>query len=120
MSHLHEAAEIAQKHAVQEQRKHTKFYNSSNNGDRVLIANKGERGKRKLADRWEPTVYIIVDNDTKTHIYKKGHTKVVHVLRMKHVDLQLLIAQMILTVRANQQIPLIPWRTKILKTEHIH
>lgn len=88
MSHLHKAAEIAQKHAVQEQRKQTKIYNRKlkgvhlNNGDRVLIANKGERGKRKLADRWESTVYTIVDNDPRTHIYKvkddKGHTKVVH------------------------------------------
>ncbi len=88
MSHLHEAAEIAQKHAVQEQNKQTKMYNRKirgvhlNCGDRVLIANKGERGKRKLADRWEPSVYTIVDSDPKKHIYKvkddKGLTKVVH------------------------------------------
>ncbi len=88
MSHLHEAAGIAQKHAVQEQNKQTKMYNRKikgvhlNCGDRVLISNKGERGKRKLADRWEPTVYTIVDSDPKTHIYKveddKGLTEVVH------------------------------------------
>lgn len=92
-SHLHEAAEIAQKHSIQG-RKQTKICNHKiksahlNCGDRVLIANKGERRKRKLADKWEPTVYTIVDNDPHTHIYKvkndKGHTKVVH-RNMGHV-----------------------------------
>ncbi len=78
MSHLHEAAKIAQKHAVQEQNKQTKTktYNRKikgvhlNCGDRVLIANKGERGKRKLADIWEPAVYTIMVSDTK-HTYTK-------------------------------------------------
>lgn len=88
MSHLSEAAEIAQKHATQEQNKQAEMYNRRikgvhlHCGDRVLIANKSERGKRKLADKWEPTVYTIVDSDPKTHIYKveddKGLTKVVH------------------------------------------
>ena len=51
-------------------------------GDRVLIANKGERGKKKLADKWEPTVYTVKDSKPQTHIYKlvddKGNAKVVH------------------------------------------
>ncbi|KAI2666914.1 Retrovirus-related Pol polyprotein from transposon opus [Labeo rohita] len=76
------------KHAVQEQNEQTKMYNRKikgvhlNCGDRVLIANKGERGNWKLADRWESTVYTIVDRDPKTHIYRvkddKGLTKVLH------------------------------------------
>lgn len=53
-----------------------------NVGDRVLLANKGERGKKKLADKWEPTVYTVVDSNPQTHIYKlednNGKTKVVH------------------------------------------
>lgn len=51
-------------------------------GDRVLLANKGERGKTKLADKWEPTVYTVVDRNPQTHVYKlednEGKTKVVH------------------------------------------
>jgi hypothetical protein len=51
-------------------------------GDQVLLANKGERGKKKLADKWEPTVYTVMDSKPQTHIYKlvddKGNAKVVH------------------------------------------
>lgn len=51
-------------------------------GDRVLLGNKGERGKQKLADKWEPTVYTVVDNNPQTHIYKlednNGKMKAVH------------------------------------------
>ncbi|KAJ8381031.1 hypothetical protein SKAU_G00018090 [Synaphobranchus kaupii] len=88
MSHLHEAASIAQKHTVKEQRKQAKGYNKRvkgsylNIGNRVLLANKGERGKKKLADKWEGTVYTVKDRNSQTHIYKleddKGRTKVVH------------------------------------------
>ncbi len=50
--------------------------------DRVLIANKGERGKRKLADKWDPAVYSVVDRNLQTHTYKlkdeKGNVRVVH------------------------------------------
>lgn len=88
MSHLHEAARIAQTHAIKEQYKQAREYNKKtkgthlNIGDRVLIANKGERGKKKLADRWDPTVYTVKDRNLQTHTYKlegsKGNTKVVH------------------------------------------
>uniref|UniRef100_A0AAV2JJ45 Uncharacterized protein n=1 Tax=Knipowitschia caucasica TaxID=637954 RepID=A0AAV2JJ45_KNICA len=51
-------------------------------GDRVLVANKGERGKRKLADKWEDKVYTVVDANPNIHVYKisdvDGRTKVVH------------------------------------------
>ena len=88
MSHLHETAGIAQRHAIKEQDKQARGYNRRvkgtylNVGDQVLLANKGERGKKKLADKWEPTVYTVKDSKPQTHIYKlgddKGNAKVVH------------------------------------------
>ncbi|CAI5657160.1 unnamed protein product [Oreochromis niloticus] len=88
MSHLHEAARIAQTHAIKEQDKQAKGYNRKvkgthlNIGDRVLIANKGEKGKKKLADKWDATVYTVRDRNLQTHTYKleddRGNTKVVH------------------------------------------
>ncbi|XP_076877136.1 eukaryotic translation initiation factor 4E-1A isoform X1 [Brachyhypopomus gauderio] len=88
MSTLHEAAQIAQQHAAKERQRQAHEYNKRakgvalNIGDRVLLANKGERGKRKLADRWESTIYTIIDSNPKTHIYKieddRGRVKVVH------------------------------------------
>ena len=43
---------------------------------------KGERGKKKLADKWAATVYTVIDKNPQTHIYKleddAGNTKVVH------------------------------------------
>lgn len=88
MSYLHEAAEIAQRHSEKEQRKQAKSYNKKvrgmclNIGDRVLVANKGERGKRKLADKWDPVVYTVVDRNLQKHIYKledeNGKVKIVH------------------------------------------
>uniref|UniRef100_A0A673LHN9 Integrase catalytic domain-containing protein n=1 Tax=Sinocyclocheilus rhinocerous TaxID=307959 RepID=A0A673LHN9_9TELE len=88
MSYLHEAAEIAQRHSEKEQRKQAKGYNKKvrgtclDIGDRVLVANKGERGKRKLADKWDPVVYTVVDRNLQTHTYKlkdeKGNVRIVH------------------------------------------
>ncbi len=88
MSYLHEAARIAQKHTEKEQKKQAKSYNRRvkgtclNIGDRVLLANKSERGKRKLADKWDPTVYTVKDRNLRTNIYKLvdegGKSKVVH------------------------------------------
>ncbi|XP_038128016.1 uncharacterized protein LOC119774555 [Cyprinodon tularosa] len=56
-SSLRNAVEIAQKHSLTEQQHQSSQYNKRTKGthlsvgDRVLVANKGERGKRKLADR---------------------------------------------------------------------
>lgn len=51
-------------------------------GDRVLVANKGSRGKPKLADKWEPDVYTVVDSKPSLHIYKvedsDGNQRVLH------------------------------------------
>lgn len=88
ISHLNEAARIAQQHSIKEQNKQAKSYDRKvkgthlNIGDRVLIANKGERGKRKLADRWNAKVYTVKGRNLQTHTYKledsDGHIKVVH------------------------------------------
>ena len=51
-------------------------------GDQVLVANKGCRGKRKLADKWEPVVYSVVSSKPRLHIYKirnrDGNERTVH------------------------------------------
>ncbi len=47
-----------------------------------MVANKSERGKRKLADKWEDGVFTVVDVKPDIHVYKikdaTGRTKVVH------------------------------------------
>lgn len=69
LSNLHEAASIATKHATIEQDKqaegsHKKLKGAHLNfGDRVLVANKVERGKKKLADKWNATVYTVKDRN---------------------------------------------------------
>lgn len=56
---LQEAMAIAQGHVDKEQRRQAELYNRRvkgnliATGDRVLVSNRRERGKRKTADRWE-------------------------------------------------------------------
>lgn len=56
---LREAVTLAQKHADKQQSRQAVLYNlklkghSVEKGDRVLLANEWERGKKRLADRWE-------------------------------------------------------------------
>lgn len=67
LTNLADAVKIAQQHASEQQKRQARQYNKRVKGltlqvgDRVLLANKGERGKRKLAARWEPTIYTVVD-----------------------------------------------------------
>lgn len=86
---LQEAMKTAQKHASKEQRKQAGQYNKKikgtriNIGDHVLLANRGERGKRKLADIWASTVYKVIDINQDIHTYKiqnpaTNQVKVVH------------------------------------------
>lgn len=83
---LQEAIKAAQASASRQLRRHADLYNRKVRGapvevgDRVLLANKGERGKRKLADRWESTLYVVVEKDSNIHVYKTstGHEKTVH------------------------------------------
>ncbi|XP_038551037.1 uncharacterized protein LOC119884795 [Micropterus salmoides] len=80
---------IAQDHAAKEQNRHAQLYNKRvkgskiDIGDRVLLANRKERGKKKLADRWESTLYTVVDMNAETHTYRvrdtiTGQEKVIH------------------------------------------
>lgn len=85
---LKNAIEIAQKHSSAEQQHQTRQYNKRVKGtylyvgDRVLVANKGERGRRKLADKWEDGVYTVIEANPTLHVYKikdaRGHTRTVH------------------------------------------
>lgn len=88
LSCLRGAMEIAQKHSSGEQQHQAQQYDKRvkstylSVGDRVLVANKGERGKRKLADKWEDGVYTVIGANPNIHVYKirdtAGHTRVVH------------------------------------------
>ena len=48
----------------------------------MLVANKGCRGKRKLADRWGDTMYTVIASKPALHVYRirddLGNEKVVH------------------------------------------
>ena len=59
-------------------------------GDRVLARNAGVRGKRKIADKWEKDVYLVVDQPNKdkpVYIVKREHGGGKH--RMLHRNLLL-------------------------------
>ena len=86
---LREAVQIAQRHSQKEQTRHARLYNRKVKGspliigDRVLVANRGERGRRKLADKWESTMYEIVAANPDINVYKikdvaSDKLKVVH------------------------------------------
>ncbi|CAI5657640.1 unnamed protein product [Oreochromis niloticus] len=86
---LKEAMDLAQEVARKNLKHHTDLYNRKVRGapvvigDRVLLANKKGRGKRKLADRWESVVYTVFDKNDESHTFKlmddsTGRVKVVH------------------------------------------
>ncbi|KAM9412990.1 uncharacterized protein ACWYII_025051 [Salvelinus alpinus] len=86
---LREAMETVQLSATKQLKRHAGLYNRKIRGapvevgDRVLLANKGERGKRKLADRWENNLYIVTEKNSDIHIFKiqnmsTGQEKTVH------------------------------------------
>lgn len=86
---LAEAIRIAQVSATKHQEKQAELYNCKVRGapveigDRVLLANKGERGWRKLADRWEGHLYTVVERQDNTHTFRlrnceTNQEKVVH------------------------------------------
>ncbi|KAG1952355.1 interleukin-1 receptor accessory protein-like 1-A [Pimephales promelas] len=87
---LQSAMALAQKNSTAEQKHQSDQYNKRvkglplSVGDHVLVANKGCRGKRKLADKWEPTMYSVVASKPSLHIYKirdrSGHEKVLFVM----------------------------------------
>lgn len=80
---------LAQCSASKQQQRQVNLYNKKlkgapvNVGDRVLLANKGERGKRKTADRWESHIYIMKGMNSEVHTFRikntvTGTEKVVH------------------------------------------
>ncbi|KAI5085521.1 hypothetical protein C0J45_2218, partial [Silurus meridionalis] len=85
---LCEAMKLAQSRSGKQQRRQAEVYNKKSKGQpvdigqRVLLANKGERGKKKLADRWESTVYIVINKNPLLNTYKlrspSGVVKTVH------------------------------------------
>ncbi len=88
LSDVQSAMSVAQKNSVQEQKHQSNQYNKRVKGlplaigDQVLVANKGCRGKRKLADRWEPVVYTVVASKPSIHVYRicdrAGNERTVH------------------------------------------
>ncbi|KAF7640811.1 hypothetical protein LDENG_00012470, partial [Lucifuga dentata] len=83
------AIKIAQEYSGKQQQRQAKLYNRKLKGspveigDRVLLANKGERGRRKLADRWEGVLYTVVGKNDTTHTFRirnctSAQEKVVH------------------------------------------
>ncbi|KAJ8399052.1 hypothetical protein AAFF_G00414310 [Aldrovandia affinis] len=86
---LKEALTAAQVNAVASQERQARSYNRKAKGhniiegNQVLVANKGKRGRRKLADKWGSTPYIVVAVDPECHTYWikstcNGQEKVVH------------------------------------------
>lgn len=84
---LKEAMVIAQEHATKKPKRQAALYNRQVKGltinYHVLLANKTERGKRKIAEWWESTVYTVVDHKAQTLIYRirkpaTGQEKVIH------------------------------------------
>lgn len=88
LNDLHCAMTLAQKNCTAEQGHQRDQYNkrvkgqSLSLGDQVLLANKGVKGKSKLSDKWQPTVYTIVAAKPALHIYRirdrEGNERVVH------------------------------------------
>lgn len=70
---LKEAMSVAQKHTDKQQRRQGREYDKRvkgirlSMGHRVLIANKGERGRRKLADKWNPEIFTVTSVSPQTH-----------------------------------------------------
>lgn len=85
---LHCAMAFAQENCTAEQKHQCDQYNkrvkgqSLSVGDRVLLANKGVTGKRKLSDKWKPSVCTVVAAKPALHIYRirdqDGCERVVH------------------------------------------
>lgn len=86
---LREAVKIAQSNTTEAQKKQTREYDKRVKGiplevgDHVLLANRKDRGKGKLADLWDSTVHVITWKDPSMHIYRvedptTQKSKVVH------------------------------------------
>jgi len=74
---LAEAMKIVQTAVGKQQKREAEFYNRKlkgapvDVGDRVLLANKDERGRRKLADRWEGHLYVVTEKNEGVHTFSQ-------------------------------------------------
>lgn len=86
---LKEALASAQANANLSQQRQADLFNRGvkgadiEEGDQVLLANRCVRGRRKLADRWESTLYTVITKDPRCHTYRirhpaSGQERVVH------------------------------------------
>ncbi len=86
---LSTAAEIARKHSLKEQNHHAILYNQKVRGtplavgDRVLLANRGVKGMKKDADKWDSILYEVQSVRPEINVYRikdaqTGREKVVH------------------------------------------
>ncbi len=86
---MREAIRIAQGNTTGAQIRQARGYNKKSKGidlevgDRVLLVNKKEKGKRKLADVWDSVVHVVTWKDPTLHIYRvedptTRKSKVVH------------------------------------------
>lgn len=86
---LKEALASAQVNANYSQQRQADLFNRGikgadiEEGDQVLLANRCVRGRRKLADRWESTLYTVIAKNPRCHTYRikhpvSGQERVVH------------------------------------------
>ena len=77
---LREAMRLAQQHAKKQQKRQAEVCNrrskdhSVEKGDRVLLANNGESGKKKLTDHMDSAVYIVVAKNSSLSTYRIQQT----------------------------------------------
>ncbi len=106
---LKEALSLAQMNAEASQRRQADLYNQKTRGcrievgDQLLLANKGERGRRKLADKWESTPYIVVALNPQCHTY---HIRNTHSGQEKTVHRNLLLQANFLPIEVEEFEPL--------------
>ncbi len=85
------AAENSKKMAEKNKTRYDKHVTASelNKGDRVLVRSVRLRGKNKLADKWEETVYVVVDQCGDLPVYKVCPESQTGPIRTLHRDLLL-------------------------------
>lgn len=94
-SHLKESYEVATKNSRQVAEKNKRRFDkviresTLDVGDRVLVRNLRLRSKHKLADRWEPTVYVVTKRMGDLPVYTLKPEKEDGPLRTLHRDLLL-------------------------------
>lgn len=105
---LKEALILAQKNAEASQQRQADLYNKRTKGcsievgDQVLLANRGERGRKKLADKWESIPYTVVALNPQYHTYRIRNT---HTGQEKTVHRNLLLQDNFLPIESEEDEP---------------